>query len=122
VGRGAEWVRAAFLRSASGIAGDEGLEESSSSRGWKCALESAMVAAIDGLEQGDKADDDIRQIDDGTKQPMEANYGAIVIFGSPGGRSRQRISTSRCAAIRPDIVEECFHRCVQRVRTCEVAK
>jgi len=29
-----------------------------------------MVAAIDGLEQGDKADDDGRKNDDETKQPM----------------------------------------------------
>jgi len=41
-----------------------------------------MVATIDGVEQDDKSEDDGQQIDDGTKQPMEANYGAIVIFGT----------------------------------------
>ena len=57
-----------------------------------------MNAAINTFEKNE----DTSNIDTSTN-PKE-RYSAVVIFGNCGGRR----TSSRCAAVCPDVIEECY--------------
>mmetsp|Transcript_20428 Transcript_20428/g.42838 ORF Transcript_20428/g.42838 Transcript_20428/m.42838 type:complete len:185 (+) Transcript_20428:762-1316(+) len=115
VGRGAERVASSILRRSTDIS-DSVLENESeaadaTSSGWKGALDRAMMAAIDALEQDDESNED----EHAQSKEAKANYGAVVIFGGycPGGERKMR--RSKCAAVNPAIVEDCYHACCRKL-------
>jgi hypothetical protein len=105
VGRGAERVRDSMLRKNS--SGDKDVEK----RGWKLALESAMMAAVDTFEVNEQVSLD-------TEENKSSSFGAIAVFGLGAGRNRAMIlhSSSRCAAVHPNVVESMYRDCFRRLR------
>lgn len=113
VGRGAEGVRSSLLLH---LTDDSAL--GGEYAGWRNALDRAMMATMDALEQQEQDGDS------GERDGPRATYGAVVVFGSGGssshnglkGRIIRNTSSSRCAAIDPAIVDECYKRCRQILR------
>jgi 20S proteasome alpha/beta subunit len=111
IGRGAERVRSSLAQhknsATSASVGDE-------TRGWKLALERAMLACADVF--------DVDEDTDAVNDEGYNSYGAIVVFGSQ--RSSQM--ASRCAVIRSGLVMDSYKRSVDRVlrekRTVSVNK
>ncbi|KAL7432594.1 hypothetical protein ACHAXM_003309 [Skeletonema potamos] len=71
------------------------------SGGWRLALDVAINAAINTFEKND----DVSNIDI-LSDPTE-RYSAVVIFGNCRGRR-----PSRCAAVNPDVIKECYKRAI----------
>ena len=67
------------------------------SNGWRRALDVAMNAAVDTFERNEDASNIDISSDPG-------RYSAVVIFG--------KRTTSRCAAVCPDVIEECYKRII----------
>ena len=118
VGRGAERVLSTFMKKRQLRSSEDAslLESEKEQSGWKGALDRAMIAAIDSLEK----DEDTNNTDNDGGEP-KANYGAIAIFGKSSRLNRQQIS-SRCAAISPDVIKDCYNRCCQMVVDQRLAK
>lgn len=133
VGRGAERIRATLLKQqqvgkkreptivAADDEGDSPKQRIQVTRGWKSALDRAMSSAIEALETPE--DDATTESDDTIPDERSKSYGAIVVCGSAtnaNGSVQRRTGIgnfrSKCAAINPDVVQECFVRCYQRVR------
>lgn len=93
IGRGAERITAL-----SSSLEEDLTKHASKSSGWRRALDVAMNAAINTFEKNE----DTSNIDTSTN-PKE-RYSAVVIFGNCGGRR----TSSRCAAVCPDVIEECY--------------
>ena len=71
------------------------------SSGWRRALDVAMNAAITTFEKNeDNSNVDV------LNNPTD-KYSAVVIFGNCSGKR-----TSRCAAVCPDVIEECYKRVI----------
>ncbi|KAL7527582.1 hypothetical protein ACHAWF_002233 [Thalassiosira exigua] len=126
VGRGAERVRSAL--SSPALLGPSQESETVKGNpsewenvkyGWRGALERAMTATIDALEQ--EADS---YEEDGCGEPTRdprAKYGAVVVFGAPGLNSGQ-VRSSRCATIESAIVDKCYERCYRKDRKIKLAR
>jgi len=97
IGRGAERITA----STSSLEEDL-TKRGTESIGWRRALEVAMNAAVNTFENNEDASDT------DTSSDPTGRYSAVVIFGSCGGRR----TTSRCAAVCPDVIEECYKRVI----------
>ena len=143
LGRGAEGVRSYLLRRqmtrhpAVSMA-TEGTSRASSTttttststttndrRGWRGALDSAMMSSLVAFADRDVdysgIDDDADDIRGGGGEDGDraANYGAVVIFGPPSLASRRgriRPCGSRCAMVGSVDTEESYDRC--RARLC----
>eukprot|EP00970_Alexandrium_tamarense_P007661 scaffold1453_cov232-Alexandrium_tamarense.AAC.9 len=132
VGRGAERIRATLLKQqqvgkkreptivAADDEGDTPKQRIQVTRGWKSALDRAMSSAIEALETPE--DDATTESDDTIPDERSKSYGAIVVYGSAtnaNGSVQRRTGIgnfrSKCAAINPDVVQECFVRCYQRM-------
>ena len=128
VGRGAEGVRSSLRRrveetrdsKAGGVGSSSGpTEDAAPLRGWRGALDKAMMASVialdrdDGSPGGDDNDADERGGGGGAR----ANYRAVVVFGPPPAGARDGIGAggSRCATVGPAITEECYERCRRRL-------
>ena len=105
IGRGAERIAA----SSSLLGGGDFTKFRTKASGWRWALDVAMNAAINTLEKNEELSHNIEMLND----PAE-KYSAVVIFGNCSG-SR----TSRCAAVCPDVIEECYKRAVSSERKKE---
>lgn len=101
VGRGAERVRMSLIRES---------ESTRVPRGWRGALEIAMTAAIDALENHLDLDDN-----DIDTPSARAKFGAIVVFGGAGRRGSE---TSRCAVVDTIITTRCYQKIMEK-RTLE---
>jgi len=112
VGRGAEKVRVLLRESHGSRLGDTSVEPTDVPQGWRGALDIAMMAAIEALEQDETSDDD----DDADPlcRRSRANFGAIVIF-SGTGEGRSQISHSRCAVVNSIVTIESYDRCHQKL-------
>jgi len=75
------------------------------SSGWRRALDVAMNAAINTFEKNED-NSNVEVLNNPTE-----NYSAVVIFGNCSGRR-----TSRCAAVCPDVIEECYKRVISPER------
>lgn len=121
VGRGAERVRSSLLPSTtqkSGIDTDTTpLASINVPHGWRGALDRAMMAAVDALEQ----DVDSNNYVDAQRKDSMAKYGAVVIFAN-SQRLKSQVSTSRCASVSSNVIEECYNRCVDEFRNLKMAK
>ncbi len=97
IGRGAERIAAS-----SSLAGEDLTKTfRTKSSGWRRALDVAMIATINTFEKNE----DVSNIDM-LSDPTE-RYSAVVIFGKcKGGR------TSRCAAVCPDVIKDCYKRVI----------
>ena len=93
IGRGAERIAAST---------EDLTKFRTKSIGWRRALDVAMNAAVNTFERND----DTPNID--TTSDPTGRYSAVVIFGNCGGRR----TTSRCAAVCPDVIEECYKRVI----------
>lgn len=111
VGRGAEKVRG-LLRESHRSETDEDttVEPINIPQGWRGALDIAMMAAIEAMEQDENSDDD----SDPQCRRSRANFGAIVVF-SGTGKSRSQASHSRCALVNSTVTMESYDCCHQRL-------
>ena len=107
VGRGAERVRL-LLRESHGTG--TSAAHSDVPQGWRGALDTAMMMAIEALEQETKSDDDA----DTQCRRLRANFGAIVVF-SGIGKLRSRVSHSRCAVVNSISITKSYDRCHQKL-------
>eukprot|EP00578_Thalassiosira_sp_NH16_P003967 CAMPEP_0181133540 /NCGR_PEP_ID=MMETSP1071-20121207/31584_1 /TAXON_ID=35127 /ORGANISM="Thalassiosira sp., Strain NH16" /LENGTH=390 /DNA_ID=CAMNT_0023219949 /DNA_START=57 /DNA_END=1229 /DNA_ORIENTATION=- len=108
VGRGAERVRSLLFHSEHDSRTDTSEGTEFLAPGWRGALERTMMAAMEALQQ----DDDSNDLD--TQEMNQCvQYGALVIFASSNLLKRQ-ISASRCASVKPEIIEECYSRCYRK--------
>ena len=121
VGRGAERVRSSFMDESqlSSSKATSSFKSKAEQPGWKGALDRALMAAIDALEKDEDTDDTADQDNDGARP--NANYGAVAIFGRSNWLQSQQTS-SRCAAINPDVIKDCYNRCCERVSDQRLAK
>jgi len=71
------------------------------SSGWRRALDVAMNAAINTFEKNED-NSNVEVLNNPTEK-----YSAVVIFGNCSGKR-----TSRCAAVCPDVIEECYKRVI----------
>ncbi|KAL7442196.1 hypothetical protein ACHAXH_008953 [Discostella pseudostelligera] len=112
VGRGAERVRVLLRESHGSGIDDSSVGPTDVPQGWRGALDIAMMAAIEALEQDETSDDD----DDADPlcRRSRANFGAIVIF-SGTGEGRRQISHSRCAVVNSIVTMESHDRCHQKL-------
>jgi hypothetical protein len=127
IGRGAERVRSCLQRqmmerttlqsSSTGPTDDDVI-----SFGWKAALDRAMLGSMIGLDDQQKNNDDDNDDDEhlinneDNDLMLRANYGAVVIF-STNSRSMLGISSSsRCAMINSNTIEESYNRCQRKLR------
>ncbi len=104
VGRGAERVRV-LLRESHGSG--TSATHSDVPQGWRGALDIAMMAAIEALEQDTTSDDDA----DTQFRQRRANFGAVVVFSGAGKLPRP----SRCAFVRPGKIMKSYDRCHQKL-------
>ena len=111
VGRGAEKVRG-LLRESHRLEIDEdtSVEPINTPQGWIGALDIAMMAAIEAMEQDENSDDD----SDPQCRRSRANFGAIVVFCGTG-KSRSQVSHSRCALVNSTVTMESYNCCHQRL-------
>ena len=111
VGRGAEKVRG-LLRESHRSETDEDttVEPINIPQGWRGALDIAMMAAIEAMEQDENSDDD----SDPQCRRSRANFGAIVVF-SGTGKLRSQASHSRCALVNSIVTMKSYDRCRQRL-------
>ncbi len=96
IGRGAENLQKNIKSSST-------TSNKSTISGWKRSLDVAMNAAIHTFEMNEddaSNDHDMLNID-----PTE-RYSAVVIFANSNGGRR----TSKCAAVCPDVITECYRR------------
>jgi 20S proteasome alpha/beta subunit len=97
IGRGAERISV----SSSSMLEEDLTKYRTNSSGWRRALYVAMNAAITTFEKSeDNSNVDV------LNNPTE-KYSAVVIFGNCSGRR-----TSRCAAVCPSVIEECYKRAI----------
>jgi 20S proteasome alpha/beta subunit len=71
--------------------------------GWRGSLDVAMNAAINTFEMNE---DDVSNDDDMLNIDPTERYSAVVIFANSNGGRR----TSKCAAVCPDVITECYRR------------
>ena len=111
MGRGAEKVRG-LLRESHRLEIDEdtSVEPINTPQGWIGALDIAMMAAIEAMEQDENSDDD----SDPQCRRSRANFGAIVVF-SGTGKLRRQVSHSRCALVNSTVTMESYNCCHQRL-------
>jgi 20S proteasome alpha/beta subunit len=111
VGRGAEKVRV-LLRESHRLEIDEdtSVGPNNTPLGWRGALDIAMMAAIEAMEQDENSDDD----SDPQGRRSRANFGAIVVF-SGTGQLRSQVSHSRCALVNSIVTMKSYDRCHQRL-------
>lgn len=111
VGRGAERVRV-LLRESQGFERDEThVEPTDEPQGWRGALDKAMMAAVEALEQDENSD---INSDPQCRSRSRANFGAIVVFHGTG-KPRNSDSQSRCAIVNSIITMESYDRCRKRL-------
>jgi 20S proteasome alpha/beta subunit len=77
--------------------------------GWKRSLDVAMNAAIHTFEMNE---DDVSNDDDMLNIDPTERYSAVVIFANSNGGRR----TSKCAAVCPDVITECYRRLAEGER------
>eukprot|EP00985_Skeletonema_marinoi_P020711 scaffold12372_cov105-Skeletonema_marinoi.AAC.3 len=97
IGRGAERISV----SSSSMLEEDLTNYRIKSSGWRRALDVAMNAAINTFEKNED-NSNVEVLNNPTE-----NYSAVVIFGNCSGRR-----TSRCAAVCPDDIEECYKRAI----------
>jgi len=136
VGRGAKGVRSSLLqrreeeekttmRDSEEVGAGGGSSSGSTNndaplRGWRGALDRAMMASVIASDRDDGGpgddDDDDADRGGGGSGGARANHGAVVVFGAPlAGGARDGIGASRCATVGPAITEECYDRCRRRL-------
>ena len=96
IGRGAENLQKNIKSSST-------TSNKSTISGWKRSLDVAMNAAINTFEMNE---DDVSNDYDMLNIDPTERYSAVVIFANSNGGRR----TSKCAAVCPDVITECYRR------------
>ena len=96
IGRGAENLQKNIKSSST-------TSNKSTISGWKRSLDVAMNAAIHTFEMNE---DDVSNDYDMLNIDPTERYSAVVIFANSNGGRR----TSKCAAVCPDVITECYRR------------
>lgn len=112
VGRGAERVRVRLRESQGFERDDADVEPTDVRQGWRGALDIAMMAAVEALEQDENSDTDSDPQCRSSRSMT--NFGAIVVFHGTG-KLRSYDSQSRCAIMNSIIIMESYDRCRKRL-------
>ena len=102
IGRGAEKLHKNIKSSST-------TSNKSTISGWKRSLDVAMNAAIHTFEMNE---DDVSNDYDMLNIDPTERYSAVVIFANSNGGRR----TSKCAAVCPDAITECYRRLAEGVK------